>query len=177
LSPLFSPVVAAMTKALENRPEKVLTDLDKDELQFLQDYPGWLSAPLKRALLELRARTLPFPSQGFPMFHFFSAYGPDAAPALQLFLNDEQLGPEAAHRLWEWAPDIAQRVLDDPLFAHGIGVQHLLATAPSKAVPSVVAVLRHHPKLLQSPDVLNWIRSTLPDAGAHAQELLELASQ
>lgn len=177
LSPLFSPVVAAITKALGRCPEKALKDLRDKELEFLQDHPEWLSVPLKLTLLQRRARARPLSLPAFRIFGFFDAYGPDAAAALQPFLDDGELGMEAARRLWEWAPDIARRLLDDPSFECKASARHLLVTTPPDAMPSAIGILRRNPELSRSPEVSSWMRITLPDAGAHAHELLALASR
>lgn len=177
LSPLFSPVVGAITNALEQCQEQAFKDLNDKQLEFLKDYPGWLSAPLKLTLLEIRARSLPLSLPQFQVYGFFDAYGPETATALRLFLDDGNLGMEAARRLWEWAPDISKRLLDDPSFACETGAPHLLVTTPPDAIPSAIATLRRNPTLLQLAEVSNWMRLTLPEAGAHACELLALATR
>lgn len=152
----------------------VLEPLVEEDRVFIEEHPQWLLSQHKLLVLRSLADRLPLALQRFETQGYFFAFLPDAAKGLRWFLHDEDLGEQASHGLWSWAPDLAVDILSHPGEHDAQVCRQLIRVCPVAHLGAALAALRCIPSLLPDDYRNEWVQFHLPNAGQHAMELFTM---
>lgn len=171
----YSELVVWVMEQLKDHSREALEALQGEDRRFLAMHPTALPVSFKRELLKWLSKGIPSEWMPFQLLDLLSHYGREVVQEMEVFLNgSEQLAPQAAWHIWDWAPDRAIQLLSEPPSQEA--AQHLIWSCPPSALDAAIKLLKNNPALLQEKRLL-WARRHLPDARQHAQALMELIDQ
>lgn len=170
----YSILLSWVMEQMDKHGEQALTGLDDDDRKFLLLHPAALSTPVKRQLLRSLAKEFPKDWHAFQFANLFLHYGPETAVEMEMFLDNKELGDQAAGYLWEWAPRKAEFLLRKKRNSSREALRRLILASPFSAIGDAVDLLRDDPALLSDKERRDWARWRLPDARQHAQDLMQL---
>jgi hypothetical protein len=172
----YSVLLSEVMEQIDKHSGLALNELDVEDRKFLTQYPAALPTSVKCQLLRSLAKNFPKNWQAFEFINFFQHYGQETATEMEMFLDKDELGNQAAWCLWEWAPRKAEILLKKRDYNRK-ALRHLIFAIPmssSSSIGDAVALLRDDPSLLSDKERRAWARGRLPDARQHAQNLLQL---
>jgi len=170
----YSALLNWVMAQLDAHGELALTGLNNDDRKFLTQHPAALSISLKRQLLKSLAKNFPQDWHAFEFANLLLHYGPETATEMEVFLDNDKLGPQAAEYLWGWAPRKAELLLRKKRVSSKEALRRLILASPSSAIGDAVDLLLSDPTLLSNEERQKWVRWRLPDARQHAQALMKL---
>jgi hypothetical protein len=168
----YSPLLAWVMEQLEDDAALALTSLAKADLVFLTRHPRLLSAPFKRELLKAIPAMQDFNLSVFDVPGLLHRFGPETSDEVEMLLDHSQLGMQAAHHLWDWAPRKATALLSQPQLMP-VAIKNLLIASPPAALGPALAALAVQMALFTPDERLAWAKDRLPDARQHAPALLQ----
>jgi hypothetical protein len=101
------------------------------------------------------------------------ACGESETALLEGLLADEILGRVAAARLWEVAPQAAERSMCSEQ-AHVEAVRNLVNNVPRDKIGAATQAINRFPDCFDDADRVGWARARLADSGVHAESVLSL---
>lgn len=170
----YSKLVIWVMDHLDGQSKEAFEALDIEDRKFLAQHLSALPAALKQELLVWLVQISP---ENLGLFNFstlLSGCGDEEEEinaVESLVSNSGDLGKQAARHLWQWRPDRAKQLLEEPSTA--AVAQNLAAYCPRSALGLAIKLLQQDPKLMEKTR-LQWARAYLPDAREHAQALMEL---
>lgn len=170
----YSTLLSWVMEQMDKHGEQALTGLDDDDRKFLMLHPAALSTPVKRQLLRSLAKDFPKDWHAFEFANLFLHYGPETAVEMETFLDNTELGDQAAGYLWKWAPRKAELLMRKKQNSSREALRRLTLASPFSAIGDAVDLLMDDPALLSDKERRDWARWRLPDARQHAQDLMQL---
>ncbi len=170
----YSALLNWVMQQMEIHDKPVLTGLDDEDRKFLILHPAALPTSVKRQLLGSLATDFPTNWHPVSFLNFFLDYGPETADEMEMFLDNDELGDQAARCLWKWKSSTAESLLKENRGSREALRRLILAIPSSSAIGDAVTLLKDNPALLSDKERHDWVRWRLPDARQYAQDLLQL---
>lgn len=155
------------------KPVEVTRRLGIDDLRYLAQRPETLPPEVRSDLL-LAVKNFPTARNFSNGVDFFKRFGRQVSPALEEFLEHEELGYGATVCLWQWDPERALTLLakKDTITS---GVRKALYWQCSQQhFPRALELLMNEPDVFDREELQSWVRNYLPNAREHAVLALAL---
>ena len=154
-------------------------DKDDNALYFLAMNPQILNKSFKVGILKLFSLQLPLSNWLSPIgaADFLRDFGSEAVEGFIRFIKDEQLGEKAISLLWQWSPEMAEKILCEETSLDSNVKRSLVQKCLTRSLSVAIGALQNDKDIFSPTQLKSWAQSHLPNAGNNAKKLFDLIEE